>query len=453
MYKNEKNNSPSIPQRVLVEQKSGTAVAVSTPSWLSLAKKAGKSHFSLSIVEQVYCRGLLSSKYNPKNTPEQQAFNRVDSFLHEGKAYELDQDLLMEIPKVPDGRKHMSIIKSAIKHHEERNKPQQTDDSQQVNEGIAGTIVKRALGIRRTRGGGLLSLLRGSGRKTKAPEDSDAYVERKKQRYRDDDRAKSEYKQEKADAEKLKSEPPEPQPQPQPKQSIGSKIRSLVSKSPKNNNNNNTPGLSRMDQKLDKDEERQKRWDREAPAERAQATQSKLQIKIDRAGSVGGGKSSIRGHDVAKHASHDYKNEPKWEPTHHTPDPEEMDKYNSLSKNYYAAKKEKDKKGAGAYLKKYKEFEFKGKSNAPHLDPRNQDSEKKKKRGSALQNKISKLGLKETKYSPDDLIAIHNNIAKRKGVPPIEYGSHGKKMTPATIRDLGDKLEIINRYKEIRKKD
>ena len=198
MYKNEKNNSPSkLPQRVLVEQKSGTAVAVSTPSWLSLAKKSGKSHFPLSVVEQVYCRGIVSAKYDPKNTLEQQAFNRVDSFLHEGKAFELDQDLLMEIPKVPDGRKHMSIIKSAIKHHEERNKAQPTEEPQPTNEDI-GHVVGRV--IRKAIFGG------GRKKPKSEAEQAQALVDRRARKKRVDNLA--------ADIEHKQGRP---QPQPQPK--------------------------------------------------------------------------------------------------------------------------------------------------------------------------------------------------------------------------------------------
>lgn len=150
-----KNDSPSKPQRILVEQESSATIAVSTPAFLSLAKRAGKSKYPLTVLEQVYCRGILNSKYHPKNTPEQQAFQRVDSFIHEGKAYELDKDLLSETPIVPDGKKHMHIIKNAIKRHEERNKPEDTtedpikeDWASSVGVGL-GRLALSALGVGR----------------------------------------------------------------------------------------------------------------------------------------------------------------------------------------------------------------------------------------------------------------------------------------------------------------
>jgi hypothetical protein len=142
-------DSPSTTQRVIVEQSSKKSIALSTPSFLSLARKSGKSDVPLTVLEQVYARGLLESVPSSKNTPEQQAFHRVESFIHRGKAYELDQDLITEIPKVPDGSKSMYIIKNAIKNHEERNKP--------LDESIGsfvGNRLKRAI-LGGPRGGGL----------------------------------------------------------------------------------------------------------------------------------------------------------------------------------------------------------------------------------------------------------------------------------------------------------
>jgi len=137
MIKNENNNSPSKPQRVLVEQKSNVSIAISTPAFLSLAKKAGRNKVSLLVLEQVYCRGLLESVPSSKHTPEQQAFQRCDSFIHQGRAYRLDSDLISETPKVLDGAKHMHIIKRAIKGFEKRN---------QINEGgDLGYMVGRGL--------------------------------------------------------------------------------------------------------------------------------------------------------------------------------------------------------------------------------------------------------------------------------------------------------------------
>ena len=68
---------------------------VTDPIVESLQKKSNKSGIELSILEQVFKRGL--SAWNPyicKNaTQEQWAFARVNSFISGGKAVELDADL------------------------------------------------------------------------------------------------------------------------------------------------------------------------------------------------------------------------------------------------------------------------------------------------------------------------------------------------------------------------
>ena len=116
-------NSPSkSPLRRLVEQETGYEVLISASAWHSLAKRAGKNSVPLSIVEQVYARGYLSADENSKNSPEQQAFQRVDSFLHGGQAQNLDEDLINEI-KVPNGSRHMHIIKQAVKRYESKKNP------------------------------------------------------------------------------------------------------------------------------------------------------------------------------------------------------------------------------------------------------------------------------------------------------------------------------------------
>lgn len=45
------------------------------------------------------------------------------------------------------------------------------------------------------------------------------------------------------------------------------------------------------------------------------------------------------------------------------------------------------------------------------------------------------------KYKPDELIVLHNNIAKRKNLPTIVLG------TKMSISDLCDKIEWVNAYK------
>ena len=139
--------------KFLKESKTGKEIQLELKSWLTLAKKAGKSNVPLSVIEQVYVRGLLESNPQSKNSPEQQAFNRVNSFLHEGKAYELDYDLIMEAPKVPDGRKHMGIIKDAVRRYETKDEPQQIDEVgfRSIVPPIVGLAVNAAKAINRKR--------------------------------------------------------------------------------------------------------------------------------------------------------------------------------------------------------------------------------------------------------------------------------------------------------------
>ena len=118
------NYSPStkLPLRVLVEQTSGSEVLVSTSAWLSLAKKAGKNSLPLTVVEQVYVRGFLEANPNSQNSVEQQAFQRVDSFIHGGKAVQMDEDLLNEKIVMPQPDRHMHIVKNAIKRYQTLNR-------------------------------------------------------------------------------------------------------------------------------------------------------------------------------------------------------------------------------------------------------------------------------------------------------------------------------------------
>ena len=121
--------SISKPKHVLIEASTGESIPISQKAWYSLAKRAGKNNTLLSIIEQVYCRGILTADEASYNSPEHQSFCRVDSFLHEGKAYELDYDLVTEQCTVPDGRKHMHIIKNAIKTHKKINQKEVIKES------------------------------------------------------------------------------------------------------------------------------------------------------------------------------------------------------------------------------------------------------------------------------------------------------------------------------------
>jgi len=74
------------PQLALVEQQ-GVAVALSPKQILSLYKKSEYSEISFDTLKEVYQRGYAES------LSEQEAFNRVNSFIYGGAAAELDKDL------------------------------------------------------------------------------------------------------------------------------------------------------------------------------------------------------------------------------------------------------------------------------------------------------------------------------------------------------------------------
>ena len=92
MLKNENSyNSPSKnTQLTLTEQDSGSLVPITEKAHKSLYKKADRRQDMFEVLEQVYCRGYIRAKENP----EEQAFNRVNSFLSWGRAWDLDQDLI-----------------------------------------------------------------------------------------------------------------------------------------------------------------------------------------------------------------------------------------------------------------------------------------------------------------------------------------------------------------------
>lgn len=101
MRKNEKANSPSTKAQLsLIEESSGAACPITVKAYEALAGKAEGYKPFLPILEQVYARGILTADEDSKNTPEQQAFNRVNSFLNIGKACEIDSDLLENVGMV-----------------------------------------------------------------------------------------------------------------------------------------------------------------------------------------------------------------------------------------------------------------------------------------------------------------------------------------------------------------
>jgi hypothetical protein len=82
----------------LVEHGAGDVVVLTDKIKLSLYKKSKSSGFDTDTLEEVYLRGLESfySLYESveiTETPEQYAFNRVNSFIAGGAAAEMDKDL------------------------------------------------------------------------------------------------------------------------------------------------------------------------------------------------------------------------------------------------------------------------------------------------------------------------------------------------------------------------
>ena len=82
------------PQLVFAEQTAGSVV-VTNEQKLSLYKKSQKSGISTDILEEVYRRGYQIWNESFGQTPEQFAFDRVNSFIAGGFAANLDEDLMI----------------------------------------------------------------------------------------------------------------------------------------------------------------------------------------------------------------------------------------------------------------------------------------------------------------------------------------------------------------------
>ena len=80
----------------LVEQRFDTSVVpVTNKQRQSFQKKSEQSGYPLHIIEEVYARGYIESE-NESLTPEQNGFDRVNSFIANGRAVKLDEDLLTQ---------------------------------------------------------------------------------------------------------------------------------------------------------------------------------------------------------------------------------------------------------------------------------------------------------------------------------------------------------------------
>jgi hypothetical protein len=84
------------PQLVVVEQLDGSAIALTNEAKLSLYKKSQKSGIPTNVLETVYYRGYSIWNESFGQTPEQFAFDRVNSFIAGGFARDLDEDLITE---------------------------------------------------------------------------------------------------------------------------------------------------------------------------------------------------------------------------------------------------------------------------------------------------------------------------------------------------------------------
>jgi hypothetical protein len=73
---------------------SESAVVVTDKQKLSLYKKSQNTGIAVNILEEVYCRGIRTWNESFAGTPEQFAFDRVNSFIAGGFAMALDEDLV-----------------------------------------------------------------------------------------------------------------------------------------------------------------------------------------------------------------------------------------------------------------------------------------------------------------------------------------------------------------------
>ena len=87
----------SSPQLVFNEQQDRIAVVLSEKETVALYKKSQQTDYSFDTLQEVYRRGYLSWDLHLNESPEQTAFNRVNSFISGGFAAELDEDLINEL--------------------------------------------------------------------------------------------------------------------------------------------------------------------------------------------------------------------------------------------------------------------------------------------------------------------------------------------------------------------
>lgn len=91
------------------------AASLTTEAKLSLYKKSQKYDISISILEQVYSRGYSIWDDSFGQTPEQFAFDRVNSFVSGGFARELDDDLFEGVGDMFGGARDARGISKHLK--------------------------------------------------------------------------------------------------------------------------------------------------------------------------------------------------------------------------------------------------------------------------------------------------------------------------------------------------
>jgi hypothetical protein len=84
------------PHSAITEQfrAKSSVISLANKEKLSLYKKSRQSGYAIDILEEVYRRGFDSWDEKFDNTPQQYAFDRVNSFVSGGLAAGLDSDLL-----------------------------------------------------------------------------------------------------------------------------------------------------------------------------------------------------------------------------------------------------------------------------------------------------------------------------------------------------------------------
>lgn len=83
----------------------------------SIVKKSEKNNIDINILGEVYDRGIASWDENSDATPQQLAFNRVNSFISGGRALKEDMDLVESEDFKPGQKVWLKVKKTATSPH------------------------------------------------------------------------------------------------------------------------------------------------------------------------------------------------------------------------------------------------------------------------------------------------------------------------------------------------